>query len=160
MSINGASTILGIASSVSYVAIGCILPTWGTGSLQMQNHYQRDPWIILTTSVNLVSWIFGFASWVISPAIGCKDPSAKYWPLLETKTTTTHSLPHSGTEHHRSVNNFWSYILGNLTADSLKTSMHEVLAAFSTRNGSNKLPTPSSKQARMECQRSLVLHHV
>lgn len=55
------------------------------------------------------------------------------------------------------MNNFWSFILGNMVGDRLHTVINAVLAAIITNRESETLPAPSSQWASMERQRLLVL---
>ena len=53
-----------------------------------------------------------------------------YWLPELVKIIMTCSLPHPEHERQRSVNDFWSCILGSHTADRLQTVIKKVLAAF------------------------------
>src|SRR5713226_2907198 len=94
-------------------------------------------------SVHGASTIFGHASWEITPPIGCIQSQRNFWPPLLTKQTAIPSLPHHENEHQRSVNDFWSCVLGNHTSDRLYSVINEFLAAFIGKTDSNTLPAPS-----------------
>jgi len=47
--------------------------------------------------------------------------------------------PHSENEHQQSVNDFWLFILGNLSAHWLQPFINEVLAAFQIKNNCIRL---------------------
>jgi len=81
--------------------IGC--PYW-------ERLQQHAPCCILRMSINGVSSIFSFASWVIYVLIGWRHPFIKYCLPLLARTTATCSLPHPGNERQRRVNSFSSCI--------------------------------------------------
>jgi hypothetical protein len=56
-------------------------------------------------SINRVSMMISFASWVIYIPIDCRYPFIQYWQPLEGKTTRTCSLRHTDNERQQSVNN-------------------------------------------------------
>ena len=66
-----------------------------------------------------------------------------YRPPLGSKHVDKHSLPHPGNERERSVNNFWSCILGNQSGHWLQIVIIEVLAFFIGKKRSDMLPAPS-----------------
>jgi len=76
------------------------------GSLYWQQQPRHAPCGILKMSVNGVSTIFSFASWVSYVPIGCRHPFIKYWQHLLAKTTATRSRRHPEDERQRSVHDF------------------------------------------------------
>jgi hypothetical protein len=62
-----------------------------------------------------------------------------------------HSLPHHENEYQRSVNDFWSCIIGNLSCELLHTVVNGILAAFIGEGNAVRSLPPSET----ECQRSL-----
>ena len=76
------------------------------GSLYWEELQWHAPCRILRMSVNGVSMIFGFTSWVIYVWIGCRHPFIWYLQPLLGRTTATCSLPHTANEHQWSVNDF------------------------------------------------------
>ena len=66
-------------------------------------------------SVNVVSTIFGLASWVIRVVIGCEQSSMGFWPPLLAKEEATGSLPHLQNQRQLSIIDFMSRSLGNLS---------------------------------------------
>jgi len=81
-------------------------------------------------SVNRAATILGQVSLVIENWFGCGYTESKYWLPLLAKILATHSLPHLENEHQRSVNDFWSCILGNQNATSLQRVIKESLSTF------------------------------
>ena len=81
-----------------------------------------------------------------------------HWPLLRSTWGDTCTLPHPENERQWSVNDCWSYILGNLEGDRQRSAINVVLAALIAKRESQTLPTPSWKWLSMERQRLLVLH--
>jgi len=80
------------------------------------------------------------------------------WLHSDPKTVAMGSLPYPENECQTSVNDFWSYILGNLIGNGLQTSISQVLAAFRGKNNNDTLPAPSWNRASMERQQFSVLH--
>jgi len=83
------------------------------GSLYWQKQQRHAPCGILKMSINGVSTICSFASWVSYVPIGCRHPFIRYWQPLLAKTTATCSLRHPGNQHQRSVNSFRTCIFCN-----------------------------------------------
>jgi len=83
------------------------------GSLYRQKRLQHHHCPIVRLSVNGVSTIFSFASWLIYVLIGCRYPFMSYWQPSGAKTTVTCSLPHPENEGQQSVNSFMSCISRN-----------------------------------------------
>ena len=73
---------------------------------------RHAPCHILRMSVNGVSTMFSWASWVIYVPIGCRHPLVRYSQPLLGKPTATCSLPHPENERQRCFNNFYLHILG------------------------------------------------
>jgi len=76
------------------------------GNLYWEKWQRHAPCCILRMSVNGVSMIVSFASWVIYVPIGWRHPFTRYWQPLLGKTTATCSLPHPENDCQWSVNNF------------------------------------------------------
>jgi len=79
---------------------------WDIGSLYWQKQQRHALYGILRMSVNGVSMISSFASWVSYVPIGCRHPFMRYWQPLLAKTTATCSLRHPENERQQSVNSF------------------------------------------------------
>jgi len=110
-------------------------------------------------SVNSVSTIFSYESWVITPPIGCSQSYRNSWPPLEAKQILIASLPHLENERQSCINDFWSCVLGNHTIDRLETVKMEFLAAIMGKPDWNTLPAPSWQWASTERQQLLVMYH-
>jgi len=74
------------------------------GGLYRQNGSQHGDHPTLRMSVNGISTMFSFASWVLYVPIGCRHPFMRYWQPLLAKTTVTCSLPHPEIERQQNVN--------------------------------------------------------
>jgi hypothetical protein len=61
---------------------------------------------------------------------------------LSLKTRQTHSLPHSEHNSQRRVNDFYSYIMGNLGGDCMQTIINDVLPVFQRKSETNTLAAP------------------
>jgi len=83
------------------------------GSLYWQKQQRLAPCGILKMSVNGVSTIFSFASWVSYVPIGRRHPFMRYWQPLLAKTTATCSLRHPENERQWIVNRFRTCIFRN-----------------------------------------------
>jgi len=66
-------------------------------------------------------------------------------------------LPHLGNERQSSVNDFWSCVLGNHTADMLESVIKEFLTAFIGKADCNTLPALSLIWVSPERQQFLVM---
>jgi len=84
---------------------------WDIGSLDCEKQQGHAPWSILRMSVDGMSTIFAFASWVNHVLIGCRHQFFRHWQRLLAETTATCSLPHPGNERQQSVNDCWPSIM-------------------------------------------------
>ena len=99
---------------------------------QKRQHHGHRP--ILRISVNRVSTIFSFASWLIYVPIGCIHPFIKYCQPLLAKTTAKYALPHPENEYQRSVNRASCCILGNQVIALIFAFITELLTALIAKN--------------------------
>jgi len=67
-------------------------------------------------------------------------------------------MPHHENEHQRSLNDYWSCILGDDTSDTVYSVIREFLAAFIGKTECNTLHAPSWKWASIEYQQLLVMY--
>jgi len=79
-----------------------------------------------------------------------------YWPPWWSKRIETHALPHPQNDCQRSVDDFWSCVLGNETANRLQTAINQFLAAFIGKTDCDTLPAPYWKWVSTERQGLLV----
>lgn len=103
-------------------------------------------------SINEVSMMFSFPSWVIYIPIDCSYPFIRYWQSLKGKSTMTCSLRHTDNEYQQSVNNVYLRILANLYSDWVQISRYQILASFTGNNNSEILPASFSKSALSQHQ--------
>jgi hypothetical protein len=113
MSVNRASTISGLVSTVIHQWPRCYMHNGRIGSVYWQKGQQHSHHPILSISVNGVSTIFSCASWVSYVCTGCRHPFMRYWQPLLAKTTVTCSLPYPENERQLSVNSFKTCICCN-----------------------------------------------
>jgi len=85
---------------------------WCIRSFYSEKRQQHSVRLILRMSINGVSMILGFASWLIYVLIGCRHLFIRYWKPLLAKITVTCSLPHPENERQRSINSCSSSIFG------------------------------------------------
>jgi len=104
------------------------------GCLHWEKLQQHGRCNILGISINGVSTICSFESWVIYVPIGCRCPFIKYLQPLLAKTTATCSLPHPENEHQQSVNSFSGCIFGNYGIALIPASIMESLTALTANN--------------------------
>jgi len=109
-------------------------------------------------NVNGTSTILDHVCLVIENWFGRGYTESKYWLPFLAKIIATCSLSHFENEHQRSVNDFWSCILGNQNADRLQTVITELLAAIIGTTDCDTLPAPSWKWASTQYQRLLVVY--
>jgi len=83
----------------------------------------------------------------------------RYWLASMAKDRPTHSLPHSGIERQRSINNVWSCKSGNSKAIWSFLSIIKVLAAFIGNKDSDTLHATTWKWASTDRQQFLGFHH-
>ena len=144
MSVNGASTNVGIASlKIQNVSLhpwliiklspACQGKTW---LWQHQHH-------VLNISVNGASTTFGLASWKIQGLCGDIELSSNYRPPFYPKMVAATSLLCPNNERHRSVNNFWPCILEKAWVVRRHWPLLDLEAAFLGKNASDKIVTMS-----------------
>jgi hypothetical protein len=63
----------------------------------------------------------------------------KDWLSIKAKDEVKRSLPHYENVRQRSVNDYWSSILGNLWGDRLHIGINEVFAGSISKRASNTL---------------------
>jgi len=119
----------------------------------------HTPYLIMKMSVNGASMIFGHATWVFTPPLGCRQSYRNYRPPLSAIQIAIPSLPHLQNERQLSVNDCWSCILGQLGGDRLQTVINGVLATFIGKKETETLPALTWKWVSTECQRLLAFHH-
>jgi len=83
-----------------------------------------------------------------------KTPSMIYYAKLSSKIWWIQPWQD---QRQRSINNFSSCLLRNLSGDWLKPFLNEVLATFIGKRASDMLPAPFWKWASTERQQFLVL---
>ena len=107
---------------------------------------------IMTVSVNGVSIIFVFTSWVIYVPIGCRHPFIRYCQPSLRKTTATCSLPHPENECQQSVDDVYPRILVNLRSDWLQRTIYQTKAALTRKTHSDMRTAASWDWASTEHQ--------
>jgi len=152
MSVNGASTIFGIASlKIQRVSL---LP-WLI--IELSPAFLGKPWLcqhrdyVLNTSVNGASTTFGLASWKIQGLCGNIELSSNCRPPFYAKMVATTSLLCPKNERQRSINDFWHCIMVKARVVRRHWPIIELLAAFLGKNTSDKIVTMSHN----ECQQSV-----
>jgi len=83
-----------------------------------------------------------------------KTPSMIYYAKLKDNMMLTRPWQN---EHQRSVNDWWSCIIGNLRGDWLLPFINAVLAGIIGKRERHMLPAPLCKWMSTDCQRILVL---
>jgi len=81
------------------------------------------------------------------------------------RTTVAHALPHSENECRRSLNDFWSCIIGNICVALWQWFIYHVMMAYSAETVQDIFVTPSRKWGSTERKHCLILyigsrHHV
>jgi len=147
MSVNGASTIFGIASlKIQRVS----LHPWLI--IELSPAFLDKTWLwqhrdyVLNTSVNGVSTTFGLASWKIQGLRGNIELSSNCRPPFYPKMVATTSLLCPKNERQRSVNDFWHCILEKARVVRRHWPIIELSAAFLGKNTSNKIVTMSHNE--------------
>ena len=147
MSVNGASTLFGIASlkiqrvSLHYWLIIELSPAFlgKTWLQQLRDYY-------LNMSVNGASTAFGFASWKMQGVHGDIELSSNYRPPFYPKMVATTSLLCPKNERHQSVNDFWPCILEKARLVRQHWVIIKLSAAFLGRNASGRIVTLSQNE--------------
>jgi len=85
-------------------------------------------------SVDGVSAIVSFASWVIYVLIDCRHPSIGYWQSVLARTTATCSLPLSDYERQRNINSFSCCIFGHRGIARIFTFITESLTTLVSKS--------------------------
>jgi len=85
-------------------------------------------------SVNTVSTIYSFKSWVIYVPISCRRRFIKYWQPLLAKTTATCSLLHPENERQLTVNSFICCIFGKQGITLISAFITELLTNLIRKN--------------------------
>jgi len=104
------------------------------GSLDWEKLQQRVPCDTLIMSVNRVSMIFSFPSWLIYVPIGCRHPFINYWLPLLAKTIAKCSLPHPENQLQWSVNSFSCCIFWNQVIALIFAFITEFFTAIIGKN--------------------------
>jgi len=104
------------------------------GRLYWEKPLRHSPCRIIRVSINGVSTIFSFTSWVIYVPIGCRHPFMKYWQPLLAKTIAIWSLLHPENERQRSVDSFSCCIFGNQGIAQILPLITELLTSLLSQN--------------------------
>ena len=166
MSVNGASTIFGIASSkIQRVSLQRWLiiersPAF-LGKTWLWEH--RD--YVLNICVNRASTTLGLVSWKMQRLGGNIKLWSNYLPPFYAKMVGTTLLLYPKNEHQQSINDFWPCILNNTRVVRRHWPIIELSAAFLGKNSYDKIVTMSHNErqgsvngASTECQQFLIFH--
>jgi hypothetical protein len=121
------------------------------GSFCRRHRQQHGVRPIVNNSVNWVSTIFSFGSWIIYILIGYRYPFVWYWLALLGKTPARCSLTHHENQRQWRVNDLWFSMSGNYTVISLLLCITDVLAAFICKRNRNTITAPFSGWVSMIC---------
>jgi len=147
MSVNGVSTIFGIASlKIERVS----LHPWLI--IELSPAFLGKTWLcqhrdyVLNTSVNRASTTFGLASWKIQGLRGDIELLLNCRPPFYAKMIATTSPLCPKNERQRSVNDFWHCILEKARVVRRHWPTIELSAAFLSKNTSDKIVTMSHNE--------------
>jgi hypothetical protein len=104
--------------------------TWDIGWVYGQKQQQYAPSPILNMGVNGASLIVCLASWLMNESQCSKNSYTMSWQTFHPKQCLTYLLHHYENEHQQSINNFWSFILGNQGIVWIHQLITELLTAF------------------------------
>jgi len=129
------------------------------GSLYWEKLQWHAPGPILRMSVNGVSMIFSFTSWVIYVPIGCRHPFMRYWLPLVAKARGRGSLPHPENECQRSVNRFSCCIIGNQGIAQIFAFITELLTALLGNTTIYQSKTPIPNQSILQAAKHAITYY-